>query len=66
MRINIEKIQFIYENYQKMSIKELANALNLSTYQVAKAIQELKNRGLIKRKKRVSVYDKFVEMLKNQ
>ncbi|MEM1913269.1 MAG: GntR family transcriptional regulator [Thermofilaceae archaeon] len=65
MRIDVEKIQFIYENHNKMSIKELAEKLNLSTYQIAKVLQELKRRNLIQRKKRVSVYDKFVEMLKN-
>lgn len=66
MKITVEKLQFIYENYQRMSIKELAKELELSPYQVAKAIQELRNRGLIKKKKRLSVFDKFVEILKQQ
>lgn len=66
VKITVEKLQFIYENYQRMSIKELAKELGLSPYQVAKAIQELRHRGLIKKKKKPSVYDKFIEILKQK
>jgi len=49
-----EEDRFIIENYDRMSIKELAAHLGRTQYAVVSHIRMLRNRGIIKHRKRIS------------
>jgi len=65
--ITIEDVKFVYENYANMTAPEIAEKLGISRFQVNKIVTELRKRGVDipkKLRKRINVYDRFVEELK--
>ncbi|PMP97217.1 MAG: MarR family transcriptional regulator [Thermodesulfobacterium geofontis] len=65
--ITIDDVRFVYENYFKMSVGEIVEKLGISKFQVHKIVHQLRKRGVeIPKKKKISVYDIFVEELKKK
>lgn len=64
--LTLDDVKFIYENYATMTSTEIAERLGISKFQVNKAVNELRKRGVeIPRKggRKGNVYDAFVNEL---
>lgn len=67
--LTLDDVRFIYENYATMTSTEIAERLGISKFQVNKAVNELRKKGVeIPRKggRKGNVYDVFIEELKRK